>query len=158
MSTSATPATPAPAAAPAPHVSWLKHFGQVIGRILGIVAKDAAPVADQAAKVAEILLPQFATQIGAADNLIDNIAKQAIITEALQTATASQPTSQQKLDYVLANIGPEIDAWVASRFVGAKQVSAAAKAGLVNAVVAITNELEPSLASSPAAAPATLAK
>jgi hypothetical protein len=127
---------------PAPHVSWLKHFGQVIGKILGIVAHDAAPIADQAAKVAEIMLPQFATEIAAADNLIDNIAKQALVTEAITTGVGAATTSQEKLATALAGIGPEIDAWVASRFPGATGVSNAAKAGLVNAVVYITNELE----------------
>lgn len=128
--------------APAPKVSFLKHVGQIIGKILGFVADKAAPIADSAAKVAEVLLPQFATAIMAADNLIDNIAKQAIVTESLAAAAATPPTGASKLDTVLANIGPEIDAWVASRFPGATSVSAAAKAGLVNAVVAITNELE----------------
>jgi len=138
MSTTAAPV----AAAPAPKVSFLKRVGQIIGKILGVVAKDAAPIADQAAKVAEILLPQFSTQIQAADNLIDNIAKQAIVTESLAAAAATPVAGQSKLDTVLSNVGPEIDAWVASRFPGATSVSAAAKAGLINAVVAITNELE----------------
>lgn len=133
MSTSA-PATP--------KVSFLKHFGQVIGKILKFVAGSAAPIADQAAKVAEVLLPQFSSEIMAADNLIDNIAKQALVTEGVAAAAATAVTGQAKLDAVLTNIGPEIDAWVASRFPGASTVSAAAKAGLVNAVVAITNELE----------------
>jgi len=157
-----TPATLAPAAAAVPpHVSWLKHFGLIIGKILKFVAGSAAPIADQAAKVAEVLLPQFSTEIAVADNLISNIAKQAIVTEALAAGTATQPTGPQKLQYVLSNIGGEIDQWVASRFPGATQVSAAAKAGLVNAVVAITNELQPSLAAStasPAAAATPAAK
>ena len=127
---------------PAPHVSWLKHLGNVIGKILGIVAKDAAPIADQAAKVAEVLLPQFATEIAMADNLIDNIAKQALVTEAITTGVGAATTGQDKLAAAIAGIGPEIDAWVSSRFPGATGVSNAAKAGLVNAVVAITNEIE----------------
>jgi hypothetical protein len=136
------------------HVSWLKHFGQIIRKILGFIAKDAAPIADQAAKVAAVLLPQFAVEIAAASNLIDHIANQCIITESLVTATAGAPTGPEKLAYVLKNIGPEIDAWVASRFPGATQISLAAKAGLINAIVAIINELEPGLATSPAASPA----
>lgn len=127
---------------PAPHVSWLKHLGSVIGKILGVVAKDAAPIADQAAAVAEVLLPQFSTEIAAADNLIDNIAKQAVVTEAITTGIGAATTSQDKLAAAIAGIGPEIDAWVASRFPGATGVSNAAKAGLVNAVVFITNEIE----------------
>lgn len=127
---------------PAPHVSWLKHLGSIIGKILGIVAKDAAPIADQAAKVAEALLPQFAAEIATADNLIDNIAKQALVTESITTGVGVAATGPEKLATALAGIGPEIDAWVASRFPGATSVSNAAKAGLVNAVVAITNEIE----------------
>lgn len=140
---------------PAPKVSFLKHFGQIIGRILGIVAKDAAPIADQAAKVAEVLLPQFSAQIMAADNLVDNIAKQALVTESIAATAATPPTGQSKLDTVLSNIGPEIDAWVASRFPGATTVSAASKAGLVNAVVAITNEIEGKTPVPAASAPTT---
>ena len=144
--TSVSPAVPA-------KVSFLKKIGQVIGKILGIVAKDAAPIASQAAAVASVLLPQFAPEITMADNLVSNIAKQAIITEAL-AATASTPVpGQTKLDTVLANIGPEIDAWVASSFPGATAVSTAAKAGLVNAVVAISNEVE-GKAAVPASTPA----
>lgn len=128
--------------APTPHVSWLKKFGQIVGKILKVIAGETAPIADQAAKVAEVLLPQFATEIVAADNLIDNIAKQALITESVAAAAATPVPGQTKLDTVLANVGPEIDAWVSSRFPGATSVSAAAKAGLVNAVVAIANEIE----------------
>ena len=104
---------------PAPKVSWLKRVGQIIGKVLKVIAGDAAPIADQAAKVAEVLLPQFSTQIMAADNLIDNIAKQAVVTEALAQTAASPVPGSTKLDTVLANIGGEIDAWVASRFPGA---------------------------------------
>ncbi len=135
-----------------PKVSFLKRFGQIIGKILSVVSKDAAPAADQAAKVAEVLLPQFSPEIMAADNLIDKIAKQCLVTEAVAAAAATPVAGQSKLDTVLAEIGPDIDLWVANRFPGATTVSAASKAGLVNAVVAITNELEgktPVAASSP---------
>src|SRR5579862_3124168 len=79
---SAPPATPAPTpavttAAP-PKVSWLKHVGQFLGKVLGIVAKDAKPIADTAATVTEALYPQFAPEISAADNLVTNIAKEAL--------------------------------------------------------------------------------
>jgi len=131
-----TPATPE-------KKSWLSKVGSFLGKVLGIVAKDAAPVADTASKVAEAMLPQFSPEIMAADNLIDNIAKQAIVTEGVvQAAGTTTGGGAQKLETVLTNIGPEIDAWVASRFPGATTVSNAAKAGLVNAVVAIMNDLE----------------
>lgn len=134
--------TPASAVAAKPKVSFLKHFGQVVARILDAIVKDAAPVADQAAKVAEVLLPQFSGEIATSDNLIDNIAKQALITESVSAAATNPLPGQTKLDAVLTNIGPEIDAWVSSRFPGATALSNAAKAGLVNAVVAIANEVE----------------
>lgn len=123
-------------------VSFLKHFGQVVGKILGIVAKDAAPIADKAAVVAEILLPQFSTEIAVADNLIDNIAKQALVTESISAAAATATSGTDKLNTVVAGLSSEIDAWVASRFPGATTVSTLAKAGLVNAVVAVVNEIE----------------
>lgn len=135
-------ATPAPAGAAPAKVSWLKKVGQVIGKVLGVIGKDAAPVADTAAKVAEALLPQFAPEIAKADSLVTNIAKEAIAVEGAAAAAGTGTTGQQKLDAVLANVGPAIDNWVASAFPGATKVSSAAKAGLVNAVVAIANEVE----------------
>lgn len=132
-----TPSTPKP--------SFLKHFGIVLGKILGIIAKDAKPIADTAAGVATVLFPQFAPEIAAADGLVSNIAKQAIVTETLVAAGATPVSGSDKLGAVLANVGPEIDAWVAAKFPGATAVSSASKAGLVNAVVAILNELKPAV-------------
>jgi len=131
---------------PVPKISFLKHFGLVLGKILGFIAKDAKPIADTAASVATALFPQFASDIAAADSLVTKIAKQAIVTEALVAAATAPASGPDKLGAVLTNIGPEIDAWVASNFPGATAVSAANKAGLVNAVVAILNELKPASA------------
>jgi len=136
---------PAPAAATtaAPKVGWLKHVGQVIGKILGIVAKDAAPAADVAAKVAEALLPQYAPEIASADGLVTKIAKEAIVAEGVAAAAGTAVGGgTAKLEAVLTNIGPAIDGWVSSNFPGASAVSKASKAGLVSAVVTIMNELE----------------
>lgn len=133
-------------------VSFLKRFGQIVGKILHVIAKSAAPIADQAASVAEVLLPQFAPEIAFADSLVTKIAKQAIITEAITTGVGAAASGADKLAMVLAGVGPEVDAWVTAMFPGAKQVSAIAKAGLVNAVVAITNELQPAAAVSSQAA------
>jgi len=141
---SAAPAAGAAAAATTTKTSWLSRFGHVLGRILGVIAKDAKPIADAATPVAEALLPQFAPEIQAADNLVTNIAKQAVITEGIAAAAGAQTgTGAQKLESVLLNIGPEIDQWVAARFPGAKAVTAASKAGLVSAVVTILNEVDP---------------
>ena len=139
--------TPAVIVVSAPKVSFLKHFGQILGRILKFVAKDSAPIVDQAAPVLEVLLPQFATPIGAAKNLMDSIAKQAIVTEAIAQNTGAATSGPDKLAAVIAGIGPELDAWVASRFPGATQVAAAEQAGLVNAIVAIVNKQPSPLAS-----------
>ena len=146
---STAPAVPA-------KVSFLKKIGQVIGKILGIVAKDAATIASEAAEVASVLLPQFAPEITVADNLVTNIAKQCVITEALAATAATPVPGQTKLETVLANVGPSIDNWVASSFPGATAISTASKAGLVNSVVAIANEVEsqPAVAASTPAAPA----
>jgi hypothetical protein len=138
-----------------PKVSWLKKFGQVMGKILGFVGNDAAKIANIAAPVAETLLPQFASEIQAADNLVTNIAKQAIVTEAVAQTASTAVTGPQKLEAVLTNSGPEIDAWVASAFPGAKTVSNVAKSGLINAVVQILNEVDPSAATPAATAVAS---
>ena len=106
------------------------------GKILKAVAGEAAPIADDAAKVATALFPQFAPKISAADNLVTKIAAKAVAVEGTAAATGTQTgTGAQKLESVLLNVGPAINQWVAANFPGAKAVSAAAKAGLVNGVV-----------------------
>ena len=143
MSSSST----APAA---PHVSWLSKVGSFLGKILGFVDTKAKPIADTAAAVATALFPQFAPEIAAADNLVTKIALQATAVESVAaSAGKATGTGAQKLASVVESIGPAIDQWVANAFPGAKQVSSANKAGLVNAVVAIMNDIEP-----PAAIPA----
>ena len=138
---STTP-TVVPAAMAVPKVSWLKHFGQILGKLLGFVAKEAKPIADTAAQVATVLFPQFGTLIAAGDALVTKIAHQAIVAEALAAqAGAAAGTGAQKLEAVLANLGPSIDQWVMNAFPGAKGVSAVAKSGLISAVVGIVNEV-----------------
>lgn len=141
---------PAVPAAPVKE-SFLKKIGSIMGKILSFLANNAKPIADQAAAVATALIPQFAPEIAVADNLVTKIAQQAIVTEGLAaTAASATGTGAQKLATVLANVGPEIDTWVSNAFPGATAVSTAAKAGLVNAVVGILNELAPATAASPA--------
>ena len=55
----------------------------------------------------------------------------------------------QKLEAVLTNIGPDIDAWVANNFPGNKTLSVVAKTGIVNSIVAALNELVPPPAVAP---------
>ena len=130
-----TPAVPA-----VPKVSWLSKVGAFIGKILGIVQK----VEPSAAAVASALLPQFAPEIALAGDIFNKVVKEALIAEAgMAAAGTATGTGAQKLEAVLANIGPVLDGWVAANFAGQKQVSIVAKSGLINAVVAILNELEP---------------
>jgi hypothetical protein len=144
-----TPATPVVA-----KTSWLKHVGQVIGKILGIVAKDAKPIADQVTGVISVLYPQLAVAAQAADNLVAKIALEATAVESVAAAqNAATGTGAQKLEQLVANVGPAIDQWVANNFPGSKAISAATKAGLANAVVAIVNEVAPAPAAVPPPAP-----
>lgn len=140
-------ATAPTATTAAPKVSWLKHVGQVIGKILGIVAKDAKPVADTVTQVVSVLYPGLAALAQAGDALVSKIALQATAVESVAAAAGTATgTGAQKLEQVLGDIGPAIDQWVANAFPGSKQISAASKAGLINAVVAITNEIDPAAA------------
>jgi hypothetical protein len=130
-------ATPAP---PVVKQSWLSKVGSFLGKILGIVQK-AEP---SAAAVASALLPQFAPEIALGDDIFNKVVKEALVAEASMAAAGTATgTGAQKLEAVLANIGPVLDGWVAANFPGQKQVSTVAKSGLINAVVAILNELEP---------------
>ncbi len=126
--------------------SWLANVGKVIGgiakKVLAFLGKEAKPVADIASAVATGMFPQFAPEIAVADNLVTNIAKEAVAIEGAAAAAATATGSgAQKIEPVLANVGPAIDNWVASSFPGAKQVSVAAKSGLVSAVVGIMNDM-----------------
>lgn len=121
-------------------VSFLKRIGQIIGKIVNFMAKDAAPIADKAAAVAEALMPQFAPEIMFADNLLTKIAKQCIVTEAVANTVAVAPTGAAKAQDVAAGLSQEMDAWIANLFPGASAISAAKKANLMGAVADIINE------------------
>jgi len=130
---------------PAPKESWLSKVGAFLGKILGI-AQKAEP---SAVAVAEALLPQFAPEIALANDIFSKIVKYCLVAEtSMAYAGTATGTGAQKLEAVLANVGPMLDAWVAANFPGQKQVSAVAKSGLINAVVAILNELAPPAAPS----------
>jgi len=142
-----TPGSTPAAPPPAKKVTWLSKVGAVLGDVLKAAATAAKPIADIALPVAEALFPQFKTEEVAADNLVTKIATEAVAVEGVAAAAGTQTgTGAQKLESVLANVGPAINAWVAANFPGAKQVSAASQAGLVNAVVAILNEIDPAAA------------
>jgi len=121
--------------------------GAVVGKVLKAVATVAKPVDDIATPVLEALFPQFAAPIAAQDALVTKIATEAVAVESAAAAAGTQTgTGAQKLEAVLEATGPAINAWVAANFPGAKEVSTAAQAGLVNAVVAILNEIDPAAA------------
>lgn len=125
---------------PVPHVSWLSKVGAFIGKVLGIVQK-AEP---SAVVLAEALLPQFSPEIALANDLFNKIVKQAIVAETTMAAAGTQTgTGAQKLEAVLANIGPDIDQWVANNFPGNKTLSTVSKTGIINSIVAALNELVP---------------
>lgn len=134
---------------PAPHVSWLSKIGHAIASILGIVQKAEPTIVT----FTEALLPQFAPFIGSADTIFQNIVKEIVSAEAAAAAAGQTGTGAQKLEAVLAKIGPPLDNWITSNFPGSAKLADATKAGLVNAVVAVLNDISPSAApvSSPAA-------
>jgi hypothetical protein len=123
--------------APTPHVSWLKKVGNEIAKILGIVQKAEPTVV----AFTEALLPQFAPFIASADTIFQNIVKEIVAAESAAAAAGLSGTGPQKLAAVLANVSPMLDTWIASNFPGAAKLADATKAGLVNAVVAVLNDV-----------------
>lgn len=123
-----------------PGISWLSRVGSFLGKILGVVQK----IEPTAEAVAAAMLPQFAPEIALADDLFNKLVKQALIAETTMAAAGTATgTGPQKLAKVLAAVGPDLDAWVSANFPGQKQVSAVTKSGIVNAIVALLNELSP---------------
>jgi hypothetical protein len=130
-------------------MSWLKKIGGVLASILGIAQKVEPTIVG----FTEALLPQFAPFIASADTIFQNIVKE-IVTAEVAAVAANQTTGggAQKLAAVLANVGPSLDNWIQSNFPGSAALATATKAGLVNAVVAVLNDIKPSTAV-PAPAP-----
>jgi hypothetical protein len=141
MSTTPPVAVTATPAAPA-KVSWLKKVGQFLGKVVGLIAKDGKPVVDDAATVAKILLPQFAGEINIADNIADNIMQEIVTAEAAEQAGVGVSGGAAKLAAVAAASGPALDNWINSKFPGAATLSADVKNGLINAFVAVFNDLK----------------
>jgi hypothetical protein len=140
MGTPVTPAVTTAAASPsAPKVSWLSKVGSFLGKVLGVAQK----VEPTAAVVAEALLPQFAPEIALGEGIFNKAVKEVIIAETASSAAGAAKSGPEKLNAVLAQVGPALDTWVVNNFPGQKQVSTAVKSGLINAVVAILNELQP---------------
>jgi hypothetical protein len=154
MSTPPVVVTAPPVVTPAPvKVSWLKKVGQFLGKVVGLIAKDGKPVVDDAATVAKILLPQFAGEIDAANNIADNIMQEIVTAEAAEQAGVGISGGAAKLAAVAAASGPALDNWVTSKFPGAATLSADVKNGLINAFVAVFNDLKvpPTVSTTPSA-------
>ena len=135
-----------PAAPATPKVSWLKKFGQAVVKVVDFLAGKAIPIAQAAGAVVSAIDPVLAPEIAVAESLVSKIATQASVTEAAFTAVGQGSNGAAKLQAVLNAVGPEIDSWVSNAFPGAAKLSTAAQAGLVNAVVAILNEIDGNLA------------
>jgi hypothetical protein len=126
--------------------SWLKRFGHEVGVVLGVVAKDAQPIEKIAASTATALLPQFAPEIAYADGLATKILNMVKTTEGTFVAVEQGSNSLAKLQAVVTGTQSEMDQWVAQNFPGASAISQASRDGLVNAIVAIANDVDGNLA------------
>lgn len=119
-------------------MSWLKKIGQVIAKIVGVAQKVEPTVAG----FTEALLPQFAPFIATADTIFQNVIREIVAAETAAAAAGVSGTGAQKLADVLANVGPMLDNWVSSNFPGAAKLAEVTKTGLVNAVVAVLNDIK----------------
>lgn len=133
-------------AAPVAKVSWLKKFGQDVVKVVTWVAGKAVPIAQAAGAVVSAIDPALAPEVTVAENLVTKIANQAQVTEAAFAAANLASSGPAKLQAVLNAVGPEINAWTQSAFPGSAALSTASQSGLINAVVAIMNEIDPTLA------------
>jgi hypothetical protein len=123
---------------PVPHTSWLSKIGHVLAELIGVAQKVEPTIVN----FTEALLPQFAPFIASADTIFQNIVKEIVAAETAAAAAGQVGTGPQKLSAVLSNVGPMLDNWIASNFPGAKKLEDATKAGLVNAVVALLNDVK----------------
>jgi hypothetical protein len=130
-----------PQAVAVPHVSWLHKLGSVVAKVLGLAQK----VEHAVLPVAELILPQFAPEIAAADAIFSKTVAYIEMSEGTFAAVDQASNGPAKLSVVVSSIGPQIDAWIASNFPGSKALSAGVKVGYVNAVVAMLNELDGNL-------------
>jgi hypothetical protein len=125
-------------------VPWLKKVGSAIYNaaksVVNFLGSSKVQNAEaQIANVASLLLPAEAPIIQAFQGVMGKIFQQAVVTETAMTNVAG--AGAQKLEAVVAAIGPELDQWVANNFPGSATVSKDVKAGLVNAIVALQNSL-----------------
>jgi hypothetical protein len=133
------------------HQSWLSKFGSFLGKALHFITGTGVAVEKIVVPLAETLFPQLAPAIAAGDGIFTSIVKEALAAESTMAAAGTATgTGAQKLATVVGSIGPMLDTWIANNLPGAKTVSAINKAGLVNAVVAIINDVSPAPTAPPA--------
>src|ERR1700674_1279260 len=119
--------------------SWLSKIGHVLAEIIGVAQKVEPTVVN----FTEARLPQFAPFIASADTIFQKVMKEVIAAETTAAAAGQATgTGPQKLAAVLANVSPMLDTWIASNFPGAAKLADATKAGVVNAVVALLNDIK----------------
>jgi hypothetical protein len=121
-------------------LSWLKHWGQVIGRVLGVVAKDGPAVIEYAEAITVAVAPQFAPAVIAVGGIASKILKQIVVTQASAAAIGTANTGPDKLKAVADSVGAEIDAWIASHFPGEAALSQVNKNKLIQTLYDIANE------------------
>lgn len=136
------PPQPTPPAAPK-KVSWFKRLCHAIGKVLNVIVTDEQKIQPVIVPALEAAFPALAVPIAAGAELATKIAKQILVTETVGAAVAGAPTSNAALGAAVAGIGPEIDAWVQNVFPGAAELSAASKAGLVQAFYNALKEIDP---------------
>lgn len=119
-------------------MSFLKKLGLAIAKVVGVVQKVEPTVE----KITIALLPQFAPAIESLGTLVQNILQEIVAAETAAAAAGQTGTGAQKLAAVTAKIGPVMDDWVSSNFPGAAKLADATKAGLVNALVEVVNDIK----------------
>lgn len=124
--------------------SWLKSVGHAIAvagkDVVAFLGSSKVQNAEaQIANVASLLLPAEAPLIQEFQVLAGKVFQQAVVTETAMTNVSGAGT--QKLQAVVAAIGPELDQWVTNNFPGSATVSADVKAGLVQAIVNLQNAI-----------------
>lgn len=137
------------AVTPAPHVSWLKKFGQEVGKIIGVVAKEAVPIEQKIVPIAEAILPGYAPEIALAAGIFEKAADMIATTEAAFLSVGQGSNGVAKFSAVLSIVGNDIEEWVHNKFPGSAAIVTgeqylSSKAGLVNAVVAFLNGIDAS--------------
>ena len=134
----ATPATPTPT-----KQSWWKRALNEVGKIIGVIEKDAPKVEAIAIPALQAAFPQFAVLIGGFGAAAQKILGYIVNVQAVGAAAAVQPTGAQRLDSVLADAGPLVDQWIQSAFPGHASIPADKVKGLIQAMHDVLETVDP---------------